>query len=89
MYYLSLVAYYIFFNASKIVYFLLLLLLGSFSLFILLEDIRNFQELAARAHERGTMTMAYMQFQETPARFDLNGSYILRVSSVLDLIGIR
>ena len=77
MYYLSLVAYYIFFNSSKVVYFLFLLLLASFYAFLLLDVMSNFQELPARVCKQEARNLVYykIKFQETPTRLDSNGSY--------------
>ena len=52
MYYLSLVAYYAFFNARKVLHFVSLLVLASFHMFVLSRRIGNFQELAAFACEK-------------------------------------
>ncbi|KAK7847674.1 hypothetical protein CFP56_006348 [Quercus suber] len=78
MYYLSLVAYYIFFNSSKVVYYLFLLLLATFYVFLLMEGMRNFQELPAHVYKQEARTLVYfLKFQETPTCLDSNCSYIL------------
>lgn len=47
MYYLSLAAYYIFFNASKVLSFLCILFLASFYVYLITESITETRELAA------------------------------------------
>ncbi|KAJ6907841.1 hypothetical protein NC651_018325 [Populus alba x Populus x berolinensis] len=47
MYYLTLVAYYIYFNSSKVFYYLSLLIVALFYLFVFKESVRDTQKLAA------------------------------------------
>ncbi|KAL9409915.1 hypothetical protein AB3S75_048188 [Citrus x aurantiifolia] len=68
MYYLSLVAYYVFFNAWKVLYFLSLLVLASFHMFVLSRRMGNFQELAAFAcDEKIWNNLFCLQFEANPA----------------------
>ncbi|KAJ0042010.1 hypothetical protein Pint_17744 [Pistacia integerrima] len=71
MYYPSLVAYYIFFNASKVVYALSLLIFASFHIFILSETAMrnhdNFQELTAFLCEQKATNWVCLQFQDNPS----------------------
>lgn len=68
MYYLSLVAYYAFFNARKVLHFVSLLVLASFHMFVLSRRMGNFQELAAFACEEKIWNNLFcLQFEVNPA----------------------
>ncbi|KAG2679675.1 hypothetical protein I3760_11G061800 [Carya illinoinensis] len=93
MYHLSLLAYYIFFNSTKVVYFLLLLFVGSFYMLIFLEGMRSFQEDQAGRVCEQIRGRRIMQFHESrvPTRYEYsNASYsMIWVSSVADFLKIR
>ncbi|KAK0594760.1 hypothetical protein LWI29_000302 [Acer saccharum] len=81
-YYLSLVAYYVFFNSSKVFYFLSLLVLASFYMITTVsESMGSFQELAdgfSCNNDRKTATGSWMclQFQDSPDfQFQSNSSF--------------
>lgn len=64
MYYLSMAAYSIFFNASRVLYILFPLLLVSIYVFLVLERKKHFHALAC--NQEG-MNLVYLQFQEAVA----------------------
>ncbi|KAL5744842.1 hypothetical protein ACOSP7_027723 [Xanthoceras sorbifolium] len=80
MYYLSLAAYYIFFNSSKVFYFLSLLVLASFYMFtVILKDVSMgniFQELAGFVCNEKARTWVCLQLQDNPDfHFHSNSSF--------------
>jgi ferritin len=52
MYYLTLVAYYIYFNSSKVFYYLSLLIMAMFYMFVFEESVRDTQKLAAWVYKQ-------------------------------------
>ncbi|EXB53370.1 hypothetical protein L484_016254 [Morus notabilis] len=77
MHNLSLVAYSVFFNASKALFFICLILVALLYVFIFSSIITDIQELAAfLAKKKGSTNLAlYMMFQENLASQHSNGSY--------------
>lgn len=81
MYYLSLAAYYIFFNASKALYFLCMLFLAAFYVYLLSGSITEIQQELATlvGRQKATCrTLAYWKVQENynhPVHPEANGSY--------------
>ncbi|KAJ4705814.1 hypothetical protein OWV82_019551 [Melia azedarach] len=68
MYYLSMVAYYVFFNAFKVAYILSLLVTASFYMFLLSKSMENWQGFGAfvceeKARRRNNLVMCLLQFQ--------------------------
>lgn len=67
MYYLSMAAYSIFFNAFRVLYILFMLLLVSIYVFLVLERKKHFRDLAALACNQEGMNLVYLQFQDAEA----------------------
>lgn len=75
MYYFSLAAYSIFFNASRYLLILTVFLLASLYVFLAIEEAKIFHELAALACKQEGKNLVHLQFQETSAYNHSNGSY--------------
>ncbi|ONI11964.1 hypothetical protein PRUPE_4G137200, partial [Prunus persica] len=75
MYYFSLAAYSIFFNASRCLLILTVFLLASLYVFLAIEKAKIFHELAALACKQEGRNLVHLQFQETSAYNHSNGSY--------------
>ncbi|KAM1346687.1 hypothetical protein ACFX13_036712 [Malus domestica] len=64
---LSLAAPIIFFNTSKVIFILALLLSVSLFVFLLVERVKTFHALAAFGREQEDSNLVYLRFQETTA----------------------
>ncbi|KAL9356754.1 hypothetical protein Peur_050007 [Populus x canadensis] len=65
MYYLTLVAYYIYFNSSKVFYFLSLLILALFYMFVLKQSVGDTQKFAAWVCIQEARDLFCLQFEES------------------------
>ncbi|KAJ6996858.1 hypothetical protein NC653_013443 [Populus alba x Populus x berolinensis] len=90
MYYLTLMAYYIYFNSSKVFYFLSLLILALFHMFVLKESVGDAQKFAAWVCKQEARVLFCLQFEESSSisaarHHDSNVSFY-RVSVLSGLI---
>ncbi|KAL9378111.1 hypothetical protein Peur_029446 [Populus x canadensis] len=90
MYYLTLVAYYIYFNSSKVFYYLSLLIVALFYMFVFKESVRDTQKLAAWVCKQEARDLFCLQFEESATTsaahpHDSNASYY-RVSVLSRII---